>query len=146
MMEESPTQPRAPEPEAAVGDVLHIDRDFSLRVPAFPTALPASLASRISAPQFSRTMEMLNTVLFEATEAAEEDATWRSLLSCFLLHLGPRIWQPPERLLYQRLSAFVRRENELTYAPAGLELRNPLTNGLLFVRPRCLSSAHRSRL
>lgn len=123
---------------AAVGDVIRVERDFTILNPVFPTTFPASLATRISSAQFTHTVEVINTVLFEATQAAEDDAMWRGLLSCMTLHLTPRIWPPPERELYRRLGAFIEKENERVYRPAGLELRNPLGNGLLFVRERVL--------
>ena len=143
MLEDKDEVQPFPIAEASVGDLVHVDRDYTIRHPTFPTAMPSSLASRLSASQFSHTVEVINTVLFEATQTAEEDATWRSLLSCLLLHLVPRFWPPPERALYQRLNVFIAKENERTYAPVGLELRNPLLNGFLFVRS-CHATSLRS--
>eukprot|EP01101_Sappina_pedata_P012820 TRINITY_DN9048_c0_g1_i1.p1 TRINITY_DN9048_c0_g1~~TRINITY_DN9048_c0_g1_i1.p1 ORF type:complete len:120 (+),score=25.91 TRINITY_DN9048_c0_g1_i1:50-409(+) len=108
-----------------------VDRDFSNGTYThFKTNLPDSLSGKISQDEFDRTVTTINEIFREAEEYSVLTfiEAFVGVLSFFTIYI---CFTPKYRRMMKQLERYIQSENVNVYNDKGIELINPLRNGLL---------------
>ncbi|KAJ1894716.1 Golgin sub A member 7 [Kickxella alabastrina] len=112
---------------------IRIERDYSMGVSRqFTVKVPDQLVGKIDERRFKKFIRRVNKMLAEA-----EGATVRNVLEGCLafatLYLSTLVIKPHFRKTIDRISALVRRENEVLFRPAGFLAIDPKQTAYMFI-------------
>jgi len=114
-----------------------IPRDYTLGEQCqFSMAYPADLHNKVQQADFEQTIKEVNRIFGEAERLGMENFT-ESLVGCLSCFTSYMCITTHYETCMQKLKVFLEAENERVYERAGLQLRNPLRNGLQYV-PLCM--------
>jgi len=119
--------------EQSTDSRILIPRDYShsVNVTCFDDTYPERLKQYgISEEQFKQTIRILNSLYFSSEETncttfMEGCVGCLSLFSLFLCY------ETNYKKVLRRIDIFLQQENDRIYAPKGLQILNPINNGLL---------------
>ncbi|KAI8921033.1 Golgin subfamily A member 7/ERF4 [Powellomyces hirtus] len=111
--------------------VVRINRNYNTpNTTQFVTVPPPELEGKIGALILKDTVGTINAILRDAGKVSAR-TIFGNLVSCLTCYTVDLCTSSKMELAMQRISTFVETENQAHYMPAGLEILDPRSTGLL---------------
>jgi len=108
-----------------------VPRDYSIYVTKFDETYPAELKKqKVSEDEFKHTIQRINE-LFKDAETLSWTTFCEGCVGCLTLFSIFLCYENQYKKIVRELDIFIESENERVYRKKGLELLNPISNGLL---------------